>query len=1354
MSILWKSITLSDYAWEREALAYIRERFPDYEPYRAWANFEFIAQDGSINEVDLLVLTPKGMFLIEIKSRPGELWGDSSIWRWENDGRRIVDDNPLLLANRKAKKLASLLKSQTAIKQSRKRLPFINTLVFLSAENLKNHLSSPARLNIHQRKDIMDVLTRLNAGERKIIDRPIAKAVSLALEEAGIKESMRLHKVGAYQLDELLAETDCYQEWRAVHSQAAGTLRKIRIYLAYGKDKDDAERLHRAARREFQLLEGIEHPAILRALEYQTHDRGPALVFEYDANAQRLDHYLAQQTSVPVDIALHLLREIAEALKAAHAHKLYHRALNPQSILILNADSSLPHCKLFNWGAAARETAQEQRSATLYLTGFVQEDGVAYLAPEARALAEADAESLDIFALGALAYHLFTGQKPAESDLELRDKLFHNHGLQITDVLNGAGKALQHLIRCATHPDKENRTVSLEEFLDHLNAAEEELTRPDNQVDNPLEARPGDLLEGGYLVKKRLGSGSTAITLLVEKAQQQWVLKIAADTDDNERLRQEAETLSKLHHEAIVRCHEVLDFNGHVALRLDYAKEDTLARRLREDGAVQLELLQRFGEDLLSAVRHLEEQGYAHRDIKPENIGLTERGKNRYLHLVLFDFSLSQVSLDNYSAGTAAYLDPFLDTPQRRRWDDYAERFSAALTLYEMLAGSLPTWAASGEHKGAELSIEAEKFEVSLRQPLEAFFRQALARDYRQRHDNAEEMLRAWRQIFEQLKQAPLVSTTEAICETVTLDTAVGLLGFSAQALEVLNRCNVNNAKDLFKLHLNELRRMTGVGSKTRREIIERVQALKSQLPSTPEADNETPQEPGFFSIDLILRRLLPEKSPDDERRRLLNAYLGNPDAPQQQSSAWPSLPEAAVQAGMKREQAQGILDKGLTLWEKKVSALTGVREEINKLLETYGGVMSAGELADVLLLRRGSTQSSPRRECWARAVTRAALEVEARKKEPRWLQRRSGHALLLAHDPDSAEYAETLGRIADDCATQTPLLSPLSAQEKLLGIEAPPDMPPLSPNRLLSLAVAVSQQAALSSRAEIYPHGMEARRALELAQGALLGARLLTVQDIQARVKGRYPLAQALPGRPQLDEWVETLGLGLKWDGEYVLSNGKCGAYHQPTKAFTTLYRSQETSLSQGGEDAPDLSLQKFQLAIDNAIQQRGFLLVSTSPRRLRDATQKLCENYPVRRVSFDELLLRHIRQVCAGMSNPPHWDKILQADAAAPDSRDWQNLQRLVQRILPNMSEELKQSAQPVLLTEPGLLARYDLVSSWLQQLRDSLSQPDGLKGLIVLTATDASGPRIDNILVPANPGGGGYVKIPGVWLGVIMK
>ena len=104
-SVNWTTVTESQFTWEREALAFVRDRFPAYDPYRTWSNFEFIADDGSINEVDLLVFSPAGFFLIEIKSRPGRLFGDAGTWQWETEGRLYTVDNPLFAANAKAKKL-------------------------------------------------------------------------------------------------------------------------------------------------------------------------------------------------------------------------------------------------------------------------------------------------------------------------------------------------------------------------------------------------------------------------------------------------------------------------------------------------------------------------------------------------------------------------------------------------------------------------------------------------------------------------------------------------------------------------------------------------------------------------------------------------------------------------------------------------------------------------------------------------------------------------------------------------------------------------------------------------------------------------------------------------------------------------------------------------------------------------------------------------------------------------------------------------------------------------------------------------------------------------------------------------
>jgi len=97
----WKSISASRFPWEQEALDFIHAGFPAQDNYVAWSNFEFIADDGSINEVDFLVACPQGIFLTEIKSKPGTVSGDANNWVWEHEGRKHSDESPLILANRK-----------------------------------------------------------------------------------------------------------------------------------------------------------------------------------------------------------------------------------------------------------------------------------------------------------------------------------------------------------------------------------------------------------------------------------------------------------------------------------------------------------------------------------------------------------------------------------------------------------------------------------------------------------------------------------------------------------------------------------------------------------------------------------------------------------------------------------------------------------------------------------------------------------------------------------------------------------------------------------------------------------------------------------------------------------------------------------------------------------------------------------------------------------------------------------------------------------------------------------------------------------------------------------------------------
>ncbi|MGB5831657.1 MAG: protein kinase, partial [Thiohalocapsa sp.] len=735
------------------------------------------------------------------------------------------------------------------------------------------------------------------------------------------------------------------------------------------------------------------------------------------------------------------------------------------------------------------------------MSRVIQEEAGPYLALEAHSQTDTDSVYLDIFSLGAVAYLLLSGKPPAESDLELQDKLSRGTGLQITDELNGAGKDLQDLIQYATHPSTGSRIGSVSEFMDYLSLVEDEITRPDTQrQDNPTEARPGDTFDGGILVTKRLGRGASSVAFVVQHQGQERVLKLAADVEHNKRLRVEGEALRKLRHQSIIAYHETREFIGHTGLIIDYAVEGTLARRLRERGAIQLELLERFGDDLLSAICHLEEKGISHRDIKPENIGLMKQG--RQLHLVLFDFSLSNISADNFTAGTLAYLDPFIRDPGRRRWDDYAERFATALTLYEMATGTLPVWAASeGLPPLIEGSLEIESaiFDPGVRDVMVGFFRKALARDVKARFGNAEDMRRAWRQIFLQAQKETTdhpdeaTATPRCLVSEAQLDTQIGLLPLSAQALDTLSRLGINTVDALIRLPRNELVRMTGVGTQTRRELSDLIAQLQSRLGGQP-ADGPRANGDGLHvSVDQLFRGVMPKvtKATDQARHSFLNEYLGRLDSDMPKGSLnvhWPTLVSLGAEIGMDSGDARDLQARVLAQWGKN-KFITQLRHDITKLLADQGGVMTAMELAEIVLLRRGSVQLSPLRERWAQAVVRAAVETELVRQEARWILRRCGKRILIADNTEGrgeelADYAEALGQLADECAEQQPLLSPVRALERIRAVTAPDSISQLSHqlsnHRLLRLAVAASQGAALSSRAEFYPRGMPAERSIE----------------------------------------------------------------------------------------------------------------------------------------------------------------------------------------------------------------------------------------------------------------------------------
>jgi len=114
--------------------------------------------------------------------------------------------------------------------------------------------------------------------------------------------------------------------------------------------------------------------------------------------------------------------------------------------------------------------------------------------------------------------------------------------------------------------------------------------------------------------------------------------------------------------------------------------------------------------------------------------------------------------------------------------------------------------------------------------------------------------------------------------------------------------------------------------------------------------------------------------------------------------------------------------------------------------------------------------------------------------------------------------------------------------------------------------------------------------------------------------------------------------------------------------------------------------------------------------------------------------------------------WSKILQADAAEPESRDWQRLLQVVRLAMPRVEKKLSSANNPLLVIFAGLLARYDQMQ-FIDDMRDRAGRPrskGGLPGMWRLMPADEQSalPVREGKAVPVISSGQ-HAQIPESWL-----
>lgn len=1396
----WVEVSPSQFTHEAEGLLYLKSKLPNYSPYRAWTNFEFRDSHGRWHEVDALVLTQRRLHLIELKYYSGRLRGNDHTWL--RDGHR-AEDSPLLLARRKAQYFASKLKDEfyawarennTQVPDPRTYLPFVQESVFLHHPNMVCDLSESSSINLYGLDEIenksnlpglSDLLLEAPRGGNAIAANKELVLAAL-LKRIGLVQR-REREVGSWVIEEgAFDQGTGWQDWRGYHKVAKDDLVRIRFLVTSPTAPQSEQQTQRKiAENEHRVLRQLNHDGILKARDLVDGDLGVGLVYDYSDKTERLDLWLAGQTKgTSLDQQLALIHQLGDALQYAHSHKVVHRGLSPKAIWVEDGPGGVKS-KIGDWQTAGRTQAETVHEG---VTGLALRESdppeqawltEGFAAPEGRWSANADRIRLDVFGIGALAYFILTGKSPARSAVALKERLRFESGLDLTVDLPQVPSPIRAAVLEATNPSPGDRTATVQAFLQRLDAFEAEASSTSDETLDPLDAKPGAVLAGGrFEVVRRLGRGSTALGLLVRDAEAddaERVLKVALDERAAKRLDAEAEVLAKLKGNrlvSLVKGAQPLDVDGRTALLLESAGTETLSDGLR-GRRLSIDYLERYGSDLLEALMQLDAAGVDHRDIKPSNLGVKDHRNGK--HLVLFDFSLSRASASSIEAGTPPYLDPFLGAGGKRlHFDSAAERYSAAVVLYEMATGKTPYYGDPLADPAAvtdDVNIEPEGFDEAIREVLVPFFRKALARDASSRHDTAAQMLELWRAAFTQTVTTVSDDADRKAFEA-SLTTPLADAGFSARALSAVEHLGVTTVGDLLAVDSVRLNALSGSADATRREVKSRASVWRKKF-GAAKAQKQTQlgHLPSARAIAEILVAECGTKkgSSGYELARVMFGLAASADALATQAVLGASLAKPVTTTRVSQ-----LLDKLQESWaesDKAVALLKKLEEVLGTRLDALGGVATTDELTEALLEQTFPEGGATERRVAegllrAVAVDRARAQRRAEDDSNRTEQRRrGGRVALIGRNAALLDLAEELGAQAERLMAEASVTSPLIPAERVTsrltgvvaefadaigeGAEASVAEARLAAlsdrSRLARLAAGASQAAAASGSGELHRRDLPAERALAIILGGVVDTQRLTRHEVQSRFRVRFPSLPPVPTDSRLDTLIEHAKLDLRFDHNLE-------AYTSVTVSSGTTGFATQTSTRIQSDGAPVASAGAIEQRLRDSAERRSFLALGIRASLAEDLVRVLENRFSARTVDVTAELIGAIRRL-SETRRLPQWEVLERADAQPKDTRDGRGLAAVVAMALPQVEAAIAAVAaddsgtrRPVLLTEASPLARYGHTDV-IKRLSD-MSVARGQAVWLVLPQLDLNhGALLDGVPVVTSPNQ--FLKLDREWV-----
>ncbi|HEY7413952.1 MAG TPA: serine/threonine-protein kinase [Ktedonobacteraceae bacterium] len=210
---------------------------------------------------------------------------------------------------------------------------------------------------------------------------------------------------------------------------------------------------------EAHIIAQLDHPHIVRMLEFGVEEYAPYMVFQYVPNGTVRQRY-PKGSCIPLPIIIQYVKQIAEALQYAHALKLIHRDIKPENFLLGKDDEIL----LGDFGLAIPSqsflgVADQDRAGT-----------AEYMAPE-QSLGKSSRAS-DQYALGVVVYEWLCGHPPFKgADYEILHQHIHNTPTPLHELVPTVPTAIEQVVMRALAKNPSERFPQIQDFAQALEVA-------------------------------------------------------------------------------------------------------------------------------------------------------------------------------------------------------------------------------------------------------------------------------------------------------------------------------------------------------------------------------------------------------------------------------------------------------------------------------------------------------------------------------------------------------------------------------------------------------------------------------------------------------------------------------------------------------------------------------------------------------------------------------------------------------------------------------------------------------------------------------------------------------------------